>query len=78
VVFKITDYADRLLDDLAQLENLAGWSSVCVIGSAVPSAQVDFEIEGREEKVTVFTTVPTPCMARHSWWLRLSSWRLSL
>ncbi len=59
--FKITDYADRLLDDLNQLEG--SWPSKVLamqrnwIGRSI-GADVDFEIEGREEKVTVFTTRP--------------------
>jgi len=59
--FKITDYADRLLDDLNQLEG--SWPSKVLamqrnwIGRSV-GADVDFAIEGRDEKVTVFTTRP--------------------
>jgi leucyl-tRNA synthetase len=59
--FKITDYADRLLDDLNQLEGR--WPSKVLamqrnwIGRSI-GADVDFVIEGREEKITVFTTRP--------------------
>nr|WP_183498756.1 leucine--tRNA ligase [Microbacterium invictum] len=59
--FKITDYADRLLDDLNQLEGF--WPSKVIrmqrnwIGRSV-GADIDFEIEGRDEKVTVFSTRP--------------------
>ena len=59
--FKITDYADRLLDDLNQLEG--SWPSKVLamqrnwIGRSI-GADVDFEIEGRDERVTVFTTRP--------------------
>ncbi len=59
--FKITDYADRLLDDLNQLEG--SWPSKVLsmqrnwIGRSV-GADVDFEIEGRDDKLTVFTTRP--------------------
>ena len=59
--FKITDYADRLLDDLNQLEG--SWPSKVIamqrnwIGRSV-GADVDFVIEGRAERVTVFTTRP--------------------
>src|SRR5690606_13180151 len=59
--FKITDYADRLLDDLNQLEG--HWPSKVIamqrnwIGRSV-GADVDFVIEGRDEPVTVFTTRP--------------------
>jgi leucyl-tRNA synthetase len=59
--FKITDYADRLLDDLNQLEG--SWPSKVLamqrnwIGRST-GADVDFVIEGRDEKVTVFTTRP--------------------
>jgi len=58
---KITDYADRLLDDLNQLEG--SWPSKVIamqrnwIGRS-QGADVDFAIEGRTEKVTVFTTRP--------------------
>lgn len=59
--FRITDYADRLLDDLNQLEG--SWPPKVLamqrnwIGRSV-GADVDFEIEGRAEKLTVFTTRP--------------------
>ncbi len=59
--FKITEYADRLLDDLNQLEGT--WPAKVLsmqrnwIGRSI-GADVDFEIEGREGKVTVFTTRP--------------------
>ncbi|UWF76678.1 MULTISPECIES: leucine--tRNA ligase [Microbacterium] len=59
--FKITEYADRLLDDLNQLEGF--WPSKVLqmqrnwIGRST-GADVDFRIEGREEPVTVFTTRP--------------------
>lgn len=59
--FKITEYADRLLDDLNQLEGR--WPSKVLamqrnwIGRS-RGADVDFVIEGRDEKVTVFTTRP--------------------
>lgn len=59
--FKITDYADRLLDDLNQLEG--SWPSRVLamqrnwIGRST-GADVDFVIEGHPEKVTVFTTRP--------------------
>ncbi|WP_280680052.1 leucine--tRNA ligase [Cryobacterium sp. CG_9.6] len=59
--FKITDYADRLLDDLNQLEG--SWPTKVLnmqrnwIGRSI-GADVEFEIEGRDERVTVFTTRP--------------------
>lgn len=59
--FKITDYADRLLDDLNQLEGR--WPHKVLqmqrnwIGRSIGS-DVDFRIEGRDEPVTVFTTRP--------------------
>ncbi len=59
--FRITEYADRLLDDLDQLEG--NWPSKVLqmqrnwIGRSV-GADVDFRIEGRDEPVTVFTTRP--------------------
>ncbi|TBN56987.1 leucine--tRNA ligase [Glaciihabitans arcticus] len=59
--FKITDYADRLLDDLNQLEGT--WPAKVLtmqrnwIGRSI-GADVDFQIEGRDEKITVFTTRP--------------------
>ncbi len=58
---KITDYADRLLDDLEQLEG--HWPPKVLamqrnwIGRSI-GADIDFTIEGRDEKVTVFTTRP--------------------
>nr|WP_249290906.1 leucine--tRNA ligase [Leucobacter manosquensis] len=59
--FRITDYADRLLDDLDALEGQ--WPTKVLnmqrnwIGRS-RGAEVEFEIEGREEKVPVFTTRP--------------------
>jgi len=59
--FKITDYADRLLDDLNQLEGF--WPHKVLqmqrnwIGRSI-GADVDFRIEGRDEPVTVFSTRP--------------------
>ncbi|WP_369828698.1 leucine--tRNA ligase [Cryobacterium sp. M91] len=59
--FKITDYADRLLDDLNQLEGT--WPAKVLnmqrnwIGRSI-GADVDFQVEGRAERVTVFTTRP--------------------
>ena len=59
--FRITDYADRLLDDLDQLEGK--WPTKVLnmqrnwIGRS-RGAEVEFEIEGRDEKVPVFTTRP--------------------
>ena len=58
---KITDYADRLLDDLNQLEG--SWPSRVVamqrnwIGRSV-GAEIDFVVEGRDAPITVFTTRP--------------------
>ena len=59
--FKITEYADRLLDDMEQLEGR--WPDKVLtmqrnwIGRS-DRADVDFAIEGRDEPVTVFTTRP--------------------
>jgi leucyl-tRNA synthetase len=59
--FRITDYADRLLDDMAQLEGR--WPERVLtmqrnwIGRST-GARVEFQIEGRDEPVTVFTTRP--------------------
>ncbi len=59
--FKITDYAQRLLDDMAELE--AGWPDRVLamqrnwIGRS-EGALVDFAVEGREAPITVFTTRP--------------------
>ena len=59
--FKITDYADRLLEDMAPLEG--NWPERVLpmqrnwIGRS-EGAQVSFAIEGRDEPVTVFTTRP--------------------
>ena len=59
--FKITDYADRLLNDLNQLEGQ--WPSKVLamqrnwIGRS-EGAEVDFVIEGRKEPITIFTTRP--------------------
>ncbi|MGB3413723.1 MAG: leucine--tRNA ligase [Microbacteriaceae bacterium] len=59
--FKITDYADRLLDDLDQLEGK--WPAKVLamqrnwIGRSY-GADVDFAIDGIAEPVTVYTTRP--------------------
>ncbi|GGI48407.1 leucyl-tRNA synthetase [Agromyces flavus] len=59
--FRVTDYADRLLDDLNQLEGK--WPSKVLtmqrnwIGRST-GADVDFAIEGRDAPVSVFTTRP--------------------
>jgi len=58
---RITQYADRLLDDMAQLEG--NWPEKVLlmqrnwIGRST-GAQVQFVIEGRDEPVTVYTTRP--------------------
>ena len=58
-MLKITEYADRLLDDLQELDwpekvkkMQAEW-----IGRSY-GAEVNFALEGREDKITVFTTRP--------------------
>jgi len=59
--FAITEYADRLLDDLNQLEGR--WPAKVLamqrnwIGRS-EGAEVDFVIEGRDTPVTIFTTRP--------------------
>ena len=59
--FKITDYADRLLDDMKQLEG--NWPDKVLmmqrnwIGRST-GANVQFKIEGRNEPVTIYTTRP--------------------
>jgi leucyl-tRNA synthetase len=59
--FKITEYADRLLNDMKQLEG--NWPERVLsmqrnwIGRS-EGADVHFVIEGRDEPVTVFTTRP--------------------
>jgi leucyl-tRNA synthetase len=59
--FKITDYAQRLLDDMQDLEDT--WPERVLlmqrnwIGRST-GADVDFAVEGREEPVTVYTTRP--------------------
>jgi leucyl-tRNA synthetase len=58
---RITDYAERLLHDMDQLES--GWPEKVLlmqrnwIGRST-GADVQFEIEGRDEPVTVYTTRP--------------------
>lgn len=58
--FKITDYADRLLEDINKLD---GWPEKVKlmqqnwIGRS-EGAEIDFPIEGFDKKITVFTTRP--------------------
>ena len=58
---KITDYADRLLDDMQQLEGQ--WPEKVLmmqrnwVGRSI-GAEVKFVIEGRDEPVTIYTTRP--------------------
>jgi leucyl-tRNA synthetase len=58
--FKITDYAEQLLDDL---EQLSGWPEKVRlmqanwIGKSI-GANLEFSIVGASEKITVFTTRP--------------------
>lgn len=59
--FKVTDYADRLLDDLDTLEG--NWPAKVLsmqrnwIGRST-GAEVTFEVEGRTQPITVYTTRP--------------------
>jgi leucyl-tRNA synthetase len=59
--FRITEYADRLLDDMEQLEG--HWPDKVLtmqrnwIGRS-RGAEVEFAVEGRDESVTVYTTRP--------------------
>ncbi|MFA7467738.1 MAG: leucine--tRNA ligase [Desulfotomaculaceae bacterium] len=58
--FKITDYADRLLDDL---EKLPGWPDKVKIMQdnwigRSEGAEITFTIDGMDESMTVFTTRP--------------------
>ncbi|HXA59701.1 MAG TPA: leucine--tRNA ligase, partial [Streptosporangiaceae bacterium] len=59
--FKITEYADRLLEDMKQLEG--NWPERVLlmqrnwIGRS-EGADVQFAVEGRDEPVTVYTTRP--------------------
>ena len=58
-MLRITKYADRLLDDLDKLD----WPEKVKkmqtdwIGKSY-GAEVDFQVEGRDEKITVYTTRP--------------------
>jgi leucyl-tRNA synthetase len=58
---KITDYADRLLDDMEQLEGK--WPEKVLlmqrnwIGRST-GAQVDFAVDGSDQSITVYTTRP--------------------
>ena len=59
--FKITDYADRLLEDMSQLEGK--WPEKVLtmqrnwIGKSI-GAEVSFAIEGRKNPITIYTTRP--------------------
>lgn len=59
-VLKITDYADRMLEDLALLpkwpEHIREMQKHWIGRSE--GAEIDFAIAGRSEKITVFTTRP--------------------
>ena len=76
-MLKITAYADRLLNDLDKLDwpekvkkMQADW-----IGKSY-GAEVEFPVDGRDEKITVYTTRPDSFTARHLWCLLLNMrWR---
>jgi leucyl-tRNA synthetase len=58
--FKITDYAERLLEDLKQLP---GWPDKVKIMQEhwigrSEGAEIDFQLDGREGTITVYTTRP--------------------
>ena len=58
--FKITDYAEELLDDL---DKLSGWPEKVItmqknwIGKST-GLSCDFQVEGLEDKISIFTTRP--------------------
>ncbi len=58
-VLKITEYADRLLEDLEELDWSDGLKRLQKnwIGKS-EGAEIDFHIEGFDEKIRVFTTCP--------------------
>ena len=79
-MLKITAYAERLLNDLDKLD----WPEKVKkmqtdwIGKSY-GAEVEFPIEGRDEKITVYTTRPDTCMVQPSWyWLQSTSWLRAL
>lgn len=58
-LLKITDYADKLIDGLETVDypsNIAD-QQINWIGKSV-GAEIDFKIDGSDEKITVFTTRP--------------------
>ncbi len=58
-MLKITEYADRLIDDLSEVDYLehVKTSQINWIGRSF-GAEIDFPIIGEDEKLTVFTTRP--------------------
>lgn len=58
-MLKITDYADKLIDDLSMVDYIEKIkvSQVNWIGRSV-GAEVDFKIAGKEENLRIFTTRP--------------------
>ncbi len=58
-MLKITKYADRLLDDLDKLDWPAKVKKMQTdwIGKSY-GAEIDFAVDGRDEKITVYTTRP--------------------
>lgn len=59
--FKITDYADRLLDDMSELEGKWPDKVLMMQRNWIGRSQgvdVQFNIEGRTEPVTIYTTRP--------------------
>lgn len=59
VGFKITKYAERLLDDLEELEwpESVKRNAAKLIGKST-GVEIEFEIEGHSDKIKVFTTRP--------------------
>ena len=73
VVLRITAYAEKLLAGLHDLDwpDSTKRQQKAWIGRS-EGAEVQFEIDGSDEKLTVYTTAPIHYLERPTWWWLLN------